>query len=356
MKRSSLPQLRCPTCRAGLAITAAEGDGECVLEGTLSCTDCRADYPIRRGIPNLLPLTGHGRYDKAEEMQGWVSLWSEKGMYERPDHESSLQAPYLPGPWQTVAGLFEMALRAIDLKGGETVLDLAAGIGWAGRRFAERGCQVFAADIVADDLYGLGRAWAIMEHAGVYFEPLLADGEALPFPDGSFDLVFICGGLHHFARFGPVLREILRVLKPGGKFVATGEPALALLEQEGDAQRSMDECRFGIVERRPKSFQYWWELKRAGFVDVEIDSPDTYQLRPAQTRARVLEARRSASQRIRPRYRHLARTVLTLLLAAPHRLADFVLLGAQGGLLLVRGRKPAGRIARVRALGRNGRI
>jgi SAM-dependent methyltransferase len=342
MKPGSLPALRCPVCRGALALATAEGDAERVLEGTLSCTACRAEYPIRRGMPNLLPLTERGQYAKAEEMQGWVSLWAEKGMYERPNYESSLQAPYLPGDWHNVAVLFDLAQREIGLQGGETVLDLAAGFGWAARRFAERGCTVFAVDIVADEVYGLGRAWALMEHAGVYFEPLLADGETLPFPDGSFDLVFICGGLHHFVRFGPVLAEIKRVLKPGGRFVATGEPALSLMERERDAQRAMEETRVGIVERRPKSFNYWWELRRAGFVDVMVDSPDTYRIPPAQTRARLREARQSATARIRPRYRHLALLALTLLQAAPQRLVDFVLLGAQGGLLLIRGRKPPG--------------
>ena len=64
------------------------------------------------------------------------------------------------------------------------------GQGWASRYFAAKGCHVFTSDIVDDEFYGLGRAWAIMDHANVYFEPMLADGERLPFPDNQFDVVF----------------------------------------------------------------------------------------------------------------------------------------------------------------------
>lgn len=275
-------------------------------------------------------------------MDGWVALWEQKGMYEQPDYESSLQLPYLPGAWHNVAVMFDLDQRAMALTGRETVLDLAAGCGWAARRFAERGCRAFAADIVADEVYGIGRAWGIMEHAGVYFEPLLADGEQLPFAAHSLDVVFICGGLHHFQPFAPVLREVLRVLKPGGSFVATGEPALALAENERAVLDEMEEPKMGIVERRPKVFDYWLALKRAGFVRIQIDSTETYGRDAAGVRAALRNAREKMSATIRPHYRPLAWLGLGLLQLLPASLAQSLLLCAQGGRLLIRGRAPAG--------------
>ena len=47
----------------------------------------------------------------------------------------------------------------------------------------------------------------------------VADVRALPFADASFDLVFDFGTLWHIARAGDALREIARVLRPGGAFV-----------------------------------------------------------------------------------------------------------------------------------------
>jgi len=45
----------CPVDKSELELEATERDGEEVLEGTLTCTECGEEYPIDDGIPNLLP-------------------------------------------------------------------------------------------------------------------------------------------------------------------------------------------------------------------------------------------------------------------------------------------------------------
>ena len=45
-----------------------------------------------------------------------------------------------------------------------------------------------------------------------------SDGENLPFPDASFDAVFITGSMHHFEDIEAGIREIVRITKPGGRF------------------------------------------------------------------------------------------------------------------------------------------
>ena len=52
----------------------------------------------------------------------------------------------------------------------------------------------------------------------------VADAETLPYDDGSFDLVIGHAVLHHIPDVELALREVLRVLKPGGRFVFAGEP------------------------------------------------------------------------------------------------------------------------------------
>lgn len=54
---------------------------------------------------------------------------------------------------------------------------------------------------------------------------IVADGQKLPFKDSSFDAAFISGSLHHFNDPYSGLREILRVIKEGGKIVVM-EPNL----------------------------------------------------------------------------------------------------------------------------------
>ncbi len=52
----------------------------------------------------------------------------------------------------------------------------------------------------------------------------VADAESLPYPDASFDLVVGHAVLHHIPDVERALREVVRVLTPGGRFVFAGEP------------------------------------------------------------------------------------------------------------------------------------
>jgi uncharacterized protein len=55
MKADLLEILRCPVCRGELALVTRRTDGAEIVDGTLTCTHCKVDYPIADGIPDLLP-------------------------------------------------------------------------------------------------------------------------------------------------------------------------------------------------------------------------------------------------------------------------------------------------------------
>lgn len=74
----------------------------------------------------------------------------------------------------------------------------------------------------------------------------VADAESLPFADGEFDLVIGHAVLHHIPDVELALREVLRVLRPGGRFVFCGEPT-----ERGD-----------VVARQLSRFT-WWSATRA---------------------------------------------------------------------------------------------
>jgi SAM-dependent methyltransferase len=62
------------------------------------------------------------------------------------------------------------------------------------------------------------------ESLGLDVDGRVADAERIPYPDNSFDLVVGHAVLHHIPDVQAAFREVLRVLKPGGRFVFAGEP------------------------------------------------------------------------------------------------------------------------------------
>ncbi len=62
---------------------------------------------------------------------------------------------------------------------------------------------------------------ALARHLGIYDEVLSIPGDAIPVTDETFDWVFSNSVLEHIDEIRPVLREVARVLKPGGVFLFT---------------------------------------------------------------------------------------------------------------------------------------
>jgi len=92
------------------------------------------------------------------------------------------------------------------------VLDLGCGEGQLSRRIAARGSRVIGVDLAANQI-----TEAAARGGGVQFAR--GAGEALPFAEGAFDAVVICLTLEHIEPFEPAVREVGRVLAPGGCLV-----------------------------------------------------------------------------------------------------------------------------------------
>jgi uncharacterized protein YbaR (Trm112 family) len=55
MRKDMMDILVCPVDKATLTLNVTKEDGNEVIEGTLTCTQCNEVYPIQDSIPNLLP-------------------------------------------------------------------------------------------------------------------------------------------------------------------------------------------------------------------------------------------------------------------------------------------------------------
>src|SRR5689334_6379705 len=109
-------------------------------------------------------------------------------------------------------------LRLVDFDGyrGRTVLDVRCGAGGHLARFARGGALVTGVDLAPS---AISLARANFEQQGLEGRFEVADGEALPFPDNAFDLVFAHGVVQYTADPRRLAAECRRVLKPGGQAI-----------------------------------------------------------------------------------------------------------------------------------------
>jgi ubiquinone/menaquinone biosynthesis C-methylase UbiE len=108
----------------------------------------------------------------------------------------------------------EQLCEAIDLRAGERVLDVAAGNGNATLAAARRFAVVTSTDYVAA-LLERGKERAVAERLPVNFQ--VADAEALPFPDGSFDVALSTFGVMFTPNQETSVAELIRVVRKGGR-------------------------------------------------------------------------------------------------------------------------------------------
>lgn len=104
-----------------------------------------------------------------------------------------------------------------------SVLELGAGTGFFSLNLKLAG---LVEDVHVSDL-SPGMVEAAKQNAerlGFTIEGRVADAESLPYEDDSFDLVVGHAVIHHIPDVEAALREVVRVLRPGGRFVIAGEP------------------------------------------------------------------------------------------------------------------------------------
>jgi SAM-dependent methyltransferase len=168
----------------------------------------------------------------------------------------------------------------IELKLGETVLDLGSGGGidvlLSARRVGPTG-KVYGLDMT-DDMLALARE--NQRQAGVEnVEFLKGEMENIPLPDNSVDLVISNCVINLSADKDRVLRETFRVLKPGGRFAVSDVVVRGEVPEE--VRKSMllwAGCIAGALEEK----EYVSKLAAAGFTGISVEPTRVYSAEDAK--------------------------------------------------------------------------
>ncbi len=114
-------------------------------------------------------------------------------------------------PWE-----FSNYIHGYSEAAGSRVLDVGCGNGYVLAQYARLGADVAGVDLTQTAV-DLSKARFAL--AGLKGEFALTNGERLPYADGSFDIVCSMGVLHHIENPRPMLSEMRRVLRPGGRII-----------------------------------------------------------------------------------------------------------------------------------------
>ncbi len=188
----------------------------------------------------------------------------------------------------------DAAVRWLVGDGPLDVVDLGAGTGKLTRSLVALGHRVTAVEPLPEML-------ARLEEAVPGARALEGGAEAIPLPDASADVV-VCAQAFHWFDHGPALREIARVLRPGGSIALVWntrderEPWVAQLSEEVLATEGFEErdaaapiAASGLFEPVQRAaFPHVQRLDRAGLVDLVLSRSYCAALTPEE-RAPVLD-------------------------------------------------------------------
>jgi SAM-dependent methyltransferase len=183
-------ELVCPCCGGELAAG----------ESALRCESCEESYPVRAGVPRLLPGTSGAEEVRTAEAFAWHGREFTDLSDEHEQHFRDVIAP-----------------RGPDFFAGKAVLDAGCGPG----RHALFAARYGAREVWAVDLGDAVETAQRMVSAEPGARVLQADLMRPPFPPGSaqrgFDFIFSLGVIHHLDDPTGAIASLARLLRPGGE-------------------------------------------------------------------------------------------------------------------------------------------
>lgn len=196
MKSTALRFLVCPGCRSELELRVQFQEGPEIVEGSLPCRGCGVAYPIHRSVPRFVKTDAYA--SSFGRQWNWFRTVQLDSLNGTNESERTLEATTGWGD---------------EDYNGRLVLDAGVGAGRFAEIVAKKGGEVVGIDLTTavDAAYmNIGR------HEKVHL--VQADIFTMPFRDGTFDLAYAIGVLHHTPDPRIAFERVASAVKKGGGF------------------------------------------------------------------------------------------------------------------------------------------
>lgn len=168
---------------------------------------------------------------------------------------------------------FAEVIRRLGEGGGRTALDLGAGNGIASFALARHGWRVTALEPDPSEEVGAGAIRALAQETGLVIEVVEGMGERLVCEDANFYVVHARQVLHHAEDLRAMAREIWRVLKPGGRLLATRDHVVDDAQQLAQFQQAHPLHRMYGGEHAHSLDEYCSALTGSGLRLLQVWGP-----------------------------------------------------------------------------------
>ena len=180
-------------------------------------------------------------------------------------------------------------LQLVSEKEPKTVLDIATGTGDLALLMTKTTAEKIIGLDISAGMLEVGKKKIAEAKLSDKIEMILADSEAMPFEDNSFDAITVAFGVRNFENLDKGLTEIYRVLKPGGVFVIleTSNPTKTPFRQGYDIYTkyllpligkmfSKDKAAYGYLSESATTFPFGEALnnilRKNGFIEVRAEA------------------------------------------------------------------------------------
>ncbi|MFA5793497.1 MAG: methyltransferase domain-containing protein [Candidatus Brocadiia bacterium] len=252
-----------------------------IEDGRFLCVSCGTIYPVKDGVidaSNEKHQRGQGSVswdrDKFEE------FYSKRGYYETA---AEWVQPFVPDFVQDYrySRITGRILEWLRPQPGSKILYVGCGVGWLFfeilKIFPMQNLEFFGLDVVYSNIRNL--IYRKKKEGRPNIVGIVGDAQTLPFPDDSFDIVVSSEVLEHIYDKQAAIKEIYRVLKPGGRFIFStpSREAIFLWQWMFAVPRFLRDLLRGwvkgdLVYDEPmfrRVFEYY--LKSAGFFRLNLE-------------------------------------------------------------------------------------